>query len=192
MDSGTPPPRPPDLPGRYHCVQKKEKTKVLSLNNVAFTQRLVFFLGLTKPLQSYDQASPHRRYSDSSEKKDDRQDPITAVQAGGVEGVKTTENKIQWPRCFCVYSMNKAESLQKKSPHTIIAARRVSSCPLPFSSICVSLTIIFNQGTGIYLIPCSLRRMAGFWIRKRECMYRIHSPNLYSFKEPRIDSKESG
>jgi hypothetical protein len=39
-------------------VQKKEKTKVLSLNNVAFTQRgltiLVFFLGLTKPLQSYD------------------------------------------------------------------------------------------------------------------------------------------
>ncbi len=54
---------------------------------------IVFFLGPTKTFPSYGKANP--RIGDTV-----LVNPNTAVVAGG-EGVKTTENKIHWPRWVC-------------------------------------------------------------------------------------------
>ncbi len=55
---------------------------------------IVSFLDPTKPLPSFDQANPHRRYSKEMTGR-------TQTLPWWLEGVwvKTTENKIHWPRC---------------------------------------------------------------------------------------------
>jgi hypothetical protein len=76
--------------------------------------RLLFGSHETSPIIWIGKPAP-AMYIVSSEKINDRKEPNTAVVAGG-EGVKTTESKIRWPRCFYASSPPPPPT-QRPPPH---------------------------------------------------------------------------
>ncbi len=82
---------------------------------------LAYFLAPTKPLQSYEQASPHPRYSVSEEQRDGMKEPSTGVVSGGGRGKDDRKQNTLAPLLYSLY---------RSHPHTL-SPSNISSALIP-------------------------------------------------------------